>query len=146
VRRLCEDRRADGLSSPREVEGEALQTLLVQRMRGGLKLAAVPAPGLASAPQGDARGHRDILTGGTAISGDLGSSWKRDAEDGSVAPKEVIIDKGSTHRQSGGCRQPAKSPTGPPERIKGQINDTTSDFDREQLQARIAKLAGGVRR
>jgi chaperonin GroEL len=124
-----------------EVEGEALATLVVNRMRGGLKLAAVKAPGF-----GDRRKAMlediAILTGGTAISGDLGIKLENVTLEMLGRAKQVIIDKSSTTIVKG-AGKPAEI-AARAERIKGQINDTTSDFDREQLQARIAKLAGGV--
>jgi len=123
-----------------EVEGEALATLVVNRMRG-LKLAAVKAPGF-----GDRRKAMlediAILTGGTAISGDLGIKLENVTLKMLGRAKQVIIDKSSTIIVKG-AGKPAEI-AARAERIKGQINDTTSDFDREQLQARIAKLAGGV--
>jgi chaperonin GroEL len=124
-----------------EVEGEALATLVVNRMRGGLKLAAVKAPDF-----GDRRKavleDIAILTGGTAISGDLGIKLENVTLEMLGRAKQVIIDKSSTIIVKG-AGKPAEI-AARAERIKGQINDTTSDFDREQLQARIAKLAGGV--
>ena len=124
-----------------EVEGEALATLVVNRMRGGLKLAAVKAPGF-----GDRRKAMlediAILTGGTAISGDLGIKLENVTLKMLGRAKQVIIDKSSTIIVKG-AGKPAEI-AARAERIKGQINDTTSDFDRERLQARIAKLAGGV--
>jgi chaperonin GroEL len=124
-----------------EVEGEVLATLVVNRMRGGLKLAAVKAPGF-----GDRRKAMlediAILTGGTAISGDLGIKLENVTLEMLGRAKQVIIDKSSTIIVKG-AGKPAEI-AARAERIKGQINDTTSDFDREQLQARIAKLAGGV--
>ena len=124
-----------------EVEGEALATLVVNRMRGGLKLAAVKAPGF-----GDRRKAMlediAILTGGTAISGDLGIKLENVTLEMLGRAKQVIIDKSSTIIVKG-AGKPAEI-AARAERIKGQINDTTSDFDREQLQARIAKLASGV--
>ena len=124
-----------------EVEGEALATLVVNRMRGGLKLAAVKAPGF-----GDRRKAMlediAILTGGTAISGDLGIKLENVTLKMLGRAKQVIIDKSSTIIVKG-AGKPAEI-AARAERIKGQINDTTSDFDREQLQARIAKLAGGA--
>jgi chaperonin GroEL len=124
-----------------EVEGEALATLVVNRMRGGLKLAAVKAPGF-----GDRRKAMlediAILTGGTAISADLGIKLENVTLEMLGRAKQVIIDKSSTTIVKG-AGKPAEI-AARAERIKGQINDTTSDFDREQLQARIAKLAGGV--
>jgi chaperonin GroEL len=123
------------------VEGEALATLVVNRMRGGLKLAAVKAPDF-----GDRRKAMlediAILTRGTAISGDLGIKLENVTLEMLGRAKQVIIDKSSTIIVKG-AGKPAEI-AARAERIKGQINDTTSDFDREQLQARIAKLAGGV--
>jgi chaperonin GroEL len=129
------------LSIAEEVEGEALATLVVNRMRGGLKLAAVKAPSF-----GDRRKAMlediAILTGGIAISGDLGINLENVTLEMLGRAKQVIIDKSSTTivKVAGKPSEIAARA----ERIKGQINDTTSDFDREQLEARIAKVAGGV--
>jgi chaperonin GroEL len=124
-----------------EVEGEALATLVVNRMRGGLKLAAVKAPSF-----GDRRKAMlediAILTGGIAISGDLGINLENVTLEMLGRAKQVIIDKSSTTIVKGAGKPSEIAARA--ERIKGQINDTTSDFDREQLEARIAKVAGGV--
>jgi chaperonin GroEL len=124
-----------------EVEGEVLATLVVNRMRGGLKIAAVKAPGF-----GDRRKavleDIAILTGGTAISEDLGVKLENVTLDMLGRAKKVIIDKSNTTIVKGAGKSPEIAARA--ERIKGQIDDTTSDFDREQLLGRVAKLAGGV--
>ncbi|WP_026873609.1 chaperonin GroEL [Inquilinus limosus] len=124
-----------------DVEGEALATLVVNKLRGGLKVAAVKAPGF-----GDRRKAmlEDIatLTGGTAISEDLGIKLENATLDMLGRAKRVVIEKenttiidgaGSKDEIQGRCNQ-----------IRAQIEETTSDYDREKLQERLAKLAGGV--
>ncbi|MBV9741775.1 MAG: chaperonin GroEL, partial [Hyphomicrobiales bacterium] len=124
-----------------DVEGEALATLVVNKLRGGLKVAAVKAPGF-----GDRRKAMledlAVLTGGTAISEDLGIK----PENVTVAmlgrAKKVVIEKENTTIVGGAG---AKKDIGARvQQIKAQIEDTTSDYDREKLQERLAKLAGGV--
>src|ERR1700678_646366 len=124
-----------------EVEGEALATLVVNKLRGGLKVAAVKAPGF-----GDRRKAMlediAILTGGQAISEDLGIKL----ENATVAmlgkAKKVTIDKENTTIVNGGGKK--KDIEDRITQIKAQIEETTSDYDREKLQERLAKLAGGV--
>src|SRR3954470_10406768 len=124
-----------------EVEGEALATLVVNKLSGGLKVAAVKAPGF-----GDRRKAMlediAILTGGTVISEDLGIKLENVKLNDLGRAKRVLIEKenttlvegaGSTEDIKGRCTQ-----------IRAQAEETTSDYDREKLQERLAKLAGGV--
>src|SRR3974377_2025514 len=124
-----------------DVEGEALATLVVNKLRGGLKVAAVKAPGF-----GDRRKAmlQDIavLTGGTAISEDLGIKLENVTLNMRGRAKKVIIDKENTTIVSGaGKKADIQARVA---QIKAQIEETTSDYDREKLQERLAKLAGGV--
>ena len=124
-----------------DVEGEALATLVVNKLRGGLKVAAVKAPGF-----GDRRKAMlediAILTGGTVISEDLGIKLENVKLNDLGKAKKVLIEKenttivegaGKKHDIVGRCNQ-----------IRAQVEETTSDYDREKLQERLAKLAGGV--
>jgi chaperonin GroEL len=124
-----------------DVEGEALATLVVNKLRGGLKVAAVKAPGF-----GDRRKAMlqdiAILTGGTAISEDLGIKLESVKLDMLGRAKKVMIDKENTTIVSGAGKK--KDIEGRVAQIKAQIEETTSDYDREKLQERLAKLAGGV--
>jgi chaperonin GroEL len=124
-----------------DVEGEALATLVVNKLRGGLKVAGVKAPGF-----GDRRKAmlQDIavLTGGTAISEDLGIKLENVKLDMLGRAKKVMIDKENTTIVSGAGKK--KDIEGRIAQIKAQIEETTSDYDREKLQERLAKLAGGV--
>ena len=124
-----------------DIEGEALATLVVNKLRGGLKVAAVKAPGF-----GDRRKAMlediAILTGGQLIAEDLGIKLE------SVTPamlgraKKVVIEKEKTTIVDGaGKKKDIEARVG---QIKAQIEETTSDYDREKLQERLAKLAGGV--
>jgi chaperonin GroEL len=124
-----------------DVEGEALATLVVNKLRGGLKIAAVKAPGF-----GDRRKAMlediAILSGGTVISEDLGIKLESVTLDMLGRAKKVSITKENTTIVDG-----AGSKTdieGRVAQIKAQIEETTSDYDREKLQERLAKLAGGV--
>jgi chaperonin GroEL len=124
-----------------DVEGEALATLVVNKLRGGLKVAAVKAPGF-----GDRRKAmlQDIatLTGGTAISEELGIKLENVTLNMLGRAKKVMIEKENTTIVSGaGKKADIESRI---TQIKAQIEDTTSDYDREKLQERLAKLAGGV--
>ena len=124
-----------------DVEGEALATLVVNKLRGGLKVAAVKAPGF-----GDRRKAMlediAILTGGQMISEDLGIKLENVALPMLGRAKKVRIDKENTTVIDGAG---AKSDIeGRVAQIKAQIEETTSDYDREKLQERLAKLAGGV--
>jgi chaperonin GroEL len=124
-----------------DVEGEALATLVVNKLRGGLKVAAVKAPGF-----GDRRKAmlQDIavLTGGTAISEDLGIKLEHVKLDMLGKAKKVMIDKENTTIVNGAGKK--KDIEGRVAQIKAEIEETTSDYDREKLQERLAKLAGGV--
>jgi chaperonin GroEL len=124
-----------------DVEGEALATLVVNRLRGGLKVAAVKAPGF-----GDRRKAMlediAILTGGTAISEDLGIKLENVTLEMLGRAKKVVIEKENTTIVDGVGRK--EEIQGRVAQIKAQIEETTSDYDREKLQERLAKLAGGV--
>lgn len=124
-----------------DVEGEALAALVVNKLRGGLKIAAVKAPGF-----GDRRKSimEDIavLTGGQLISEDLGMKLESVEISQLGRAKKVIIDKENTVIVDGGGKtSDVKARCAS---IKGQIEETTSDYDREKLQERLAKLSGGV--
>jgi chaperonin GroEL len=124
-----------------DVEGEALATLVVNKLRGGLKVAAVKAPGF-----GDRRKAmlQDIavLTGGQAISEDLGIKLENVTLAMLGKAKKVMIDKENTTIVNGAGKK--ADIEGRIAQIKAQIEETTSDYDREKLQERLAKLAGGV--
>jgi chaperonin GroEL len=124
-----------------DVEGEALATLVVNKLRGGLKVAAVKAPGF-----GDRRKAmlQDIavLTGGQAISEDLGIKLENVTINMLGRAKKVMIDKENTTIVNGAGKK--ADIEGRIAQIKAQIEETTSDYDREKLQERLAKLAGGV--
>jgi chaperonin GroEL len=124
-----------------DVEGEALATLVVNKLRGGLKVAAVKAPGF-----GDRRKAMlediAVLTGGTVISEDVGIKLETVTLDMLGRAKRVTIDKENTTVVDGaGKKGDIESRV---KQIKAQIEETTSDYDREKLQERLAKLAGGV--
>ena len=124
-----------------DVEGEALATLVVNKLRGGLKVAAVKAPGF-----GDRRKAMlediAILTGGTVISEDLGIKLENVTIDMLGKAKRVQISKENTTIVDGGGKK--KEIEGRISQIRKQIEETTSDYDKEKLQERLAKLAGGV--
>jgi chaperonin GroEL len=124
-----------------DVEGEALATLVVNKLRGGLKVAAVKAPGF-----GDRRKAMlqdiAILTGGTAISEDLGIKLENVTLNMLGRAKKVMIEKENTTIVNGAGKK--ADIEGRISQIKAQIEETTSDYDREKLQERLAKLAGGV--
>ena len=124
-----------------DVEGEALATLVVNKLRGGLKVAAVKAPGF-----GDRRKAMlediAILTGGTVISEDLGIKLENVTLNMLGRSKKVSIEKENTTIIDGaGSKAEIDGRTA---QIRAQIEETTSDYDREKLQERLAKLAGGV--
>jgi len=124
-----------------DVEGEALATLVVNKLRGGLKIAAVKAPGF-----GDRRKAMlqdiAILTGGQVISDDLGMKLENVTIDMLGRAKKVSINKDNTTIVDGhGDKAEIEARVG---QIRTQIEETTSDYDREKLQERVAKLAGGV--
>ncbi|MDN2579485.1 chaperonin GroEL [Aquibium sp. ELW1220] len=124
-----------------DVEGEALATLVVNKLRGGLKIAAVKAPGF-----GDRRKAMlediAILTGGQVISEDLGIKLENVGLDMLGRAKKVSISKENTTIVDGAGKK--EEIQGRVAQIKQQIEETTSDYDREKLQERLAKLAGGV--
>ena len=124
-----------------DVEGEALVTLVVNKLRGGLKIAAVKAPGF-----GDRRKamleDMAILTGGQLISEDLGIKLENVTLDMLGKAKNVIVEKENTTIVDGAGRK--SDLEGRITQIRAQIDETTSDYDREKLQERLAKLAGGV--
>ena len=124
-----------------DVEGEALATLVVNKLRGGLKVAAVKAPGF-----GDRRKAMlediAILTGGTAISEDLGIKLENVTLEMLGRAKKVVIEKENTTIVDGSGKKTEIE--GRVKQIRAQIEETTSDYDREKLQERLAKLAGGV--
>jgi chaperonin GroEL len=124
-----------------DVEGEALATLVVNKLRGGLKVAAVKAPGF-----GDRRKAMlediAILTGGTMVSSDLGIKLENVTVQMLGRAKKVMIDKENTTIVGGAGKKADIAAR--IAQIKAQIEETTSDYDREKLQERLAKLAGGV--
>ena len=124
-----------------DVEGEALATLVVNKLRGGLKIAAVKAPGF-----GDRRKamleDMAILTGGQVISEDLGIKLENVGLDMLGTAKKVSINKDDTTIIDGGGKR--ADIEGRCTQIRQQIEETSSDYDREKLQERLAKLAGGV--
>ncbi|MGO4438483.1 chaperonin GroEL [Rhizobium sp. RAF56] len=124
-----------------DVEGEALATLVVNKLRGGLKVAAVKAPGF-----GDRRKAMlediAILTAGTVVSEDLGIKLENVTLEMLGRAKKIVIDKETTTIIDGAGSKEEIS--GRVSQIRAQIEETTSDYDREKLQERVAKLAGGV--
>jgi chaperonin GroEL len=124
-----------------DVEGEALATLVVNKLRGGLKIAAVKAPGF-----GDRRKAmlQDIavLTGGTVISEEVGLSLEKATLNDLGNAKKVVVEKENTTIIDGAGK--ASDIKGRVEQIRRQIEEATSDYDREKLQERVAKLSGGV--
>jgi chaperonin GroEL len=124
-----------------EVEGEALATLVVNKLRGTLKVAAVKAPGY-----GDRRKAMlediAILTGGKAITEDLGIKLENMKIEDLGRAKKIVIDKENTTIIEGSGK--TKDIEGRVKQIRTQIDETTSDYDREKLQERLAKLVGGV--
>ena len=124
-----------------DVEGEALATLVVNRLRGTLKVAAVKAPGF-----GDRRKAMlqdiAILTGGQMISEDIGVKLESVTVNDLGTAKRVVLEKDTTTLVDGGGERSAIE--GRVKQIRAQIDETTSDYDREKLQERLAKLVGGV--
>src|SRR6201997_327113 len=124
-----------------DVEGDALATLVVNKLRGTLNVAAVKAPGF-----GDRRkamlGDIAILTGGNAITEDLGIKLENVKVEDLGRAKRITIDKDNTTIVEG--RGDAKAIEGRVKEIRNQVEKTTSDYDREKLQERLAKLVGGV--
>jgi chaperonin GroEL len=124
-----------------EIEGEALATLVVNKLRGTLKIAAVKAPGF-----GDRRKAMlediAVLTGGILISEEAGFKLENTTVDSLGKAKRIVIDKENTTIVEGAGK--TEDIKGRVNQIRKQIDETTSDYDREKLQERLAKLAGGV--
>src|SRR3954462_998159 len=124
-----------------DIESEALAALVVNKLRGVLNVCAVKAPGF-----GDRRkammGDLAVITGGTFISEDLGLKLENIEVDQLGTAKRIVVDKDNTLIVEGGGSK--KEITGRAEQIRKQIDTTTSDYDREKLQERLAKLTGGV--
>jgi chaperonin GroEL len=124
-----------------DVDGEALATLVVNKLRGTLQVAAVKAPGY-----GDRRKAMlediAVLTGGKAITEDLGIKLENIKLDDLGKVKKIVIDKDNTTLVEGGGK--SKDIEGRVKQIRTQVEETTSDYDREKLQERLAKLVGGV--
>src|SRR6266704_1474203 len=124
-----------------DIEGEALATLVVNKLRGGLKVAAVKAPGF-----GDRRKAMlediAILTGGTMISADLGIKLENVKLDMLGRAKKVVVEKENTTIVKGAGKKADLE--GRCTQLRAQIDETASDYDKEKLQERLAKLAGGV--
>src|SRR6185437_14178901 len=124
-----------------DIEGEVLATLVVNKLRGGLKVAAVKAPGF-----GDRRKSMledlAVLTGGQVISEDLGIKLENVTLDMLGTAKKVLIDKESTTIINGAGKK--ADIDGRCTQLRAQIEETTSEYDKEKLQERLAKLAGGV--
>jgi chaperonin GroEL len=124
-----------------DVEGEALATLAVNKLRGTLKIAAVKAPGF-----GDRRnamlGDIAVLTGGQVISEDIGIKLENVTTNDLGRCKKIKIDKDNTTIVEGAGKKPDIE--GRVKQLRTQIEETTSDYDREKLQERLAKLVGGV--
>src|ERR1700743_3554350 len=124
-----------------DVEGEALATLVVNKLRGGLKVAAVKAPGF-----GDRRKAMlediAVLTGGQVISADLGIKLENVTLDMLGKAKRVLIEKENTTIVEGTGKK--ADIIGRCNQIRAEVEETASDYDREKLQERLAKLAGGV--
>ena len=124
-----------------DVEGEALATLVVNNMRGVVKVAACKAPGF-----GDRRKAMlediAILTGGTVVSEEVGLNLESTTLESLGTAKKIVLSKENTTVIDGAGKQ--EDIVGRVNQIRAQIEETTSDYDREKLQERVAKLAGGV--
>jgi chaperonin GroEL len=126
-----------------DIEGEALATLIINKLRIGLKVVAVKAPGF-----GDRRKaileDLAVLTGGRVISEEVGMTLEKVQLTDLGRAKRIVIDRDSTTIVEGGMGHTKDAIAGRCAIIRSQIEDTTSDYDREKLQERLAKLAGGV--
>src|SRR6185437_392828 len=124
-----------------DIEGEVLATLVVNKLRGGLKVAAVKAPGF-----GDRRKSMledlAVLTGSQVISDDLGIKLENVTLDMLGTAKRVVLDKDNTTIIGGAGKK--EEIEGRCTQLRAQIEEATSDYDKEKLQERLAKLAGGV--
>ena len=124
-----------------DIEGEALATLVVNKLRGGLKIAAVKAPGFCDRRKAMLEDIA-ILTGGQVISEDLGIKLENVTIDMLGVAKRIVVDKENTTIVQGVGKK--KDIEGRCNQIRAQIEETSSDYDKEKLQERLAKLAGGV--
>src|SRR6201988_328231 len=124
-----------------DVEGEALATLVVNKLRGTLQVAAVKAPGFGNRRKATLEDIA-VLTGGRCFTADLGIKLENVSLEDLGRAKRVTIDKENTTIVEG--EGPTKDIQGRVSQIRRQIEETTSDYDREKLQERLAKLAGGV--
>ena len=125
-----------------EVEGEALATLVVNKLRGTLQRLRRQGPRLRRPPQGDAAGHRHPHRRRRSSPRSWASSWRTSSWRTSGKAKKVLVDKENTTIIEGAGKD--KEIEGRIKQIRTQIEETTSDYDREKLQERLAKLAGGV--
>ena len=123
------------------VEGEALATLVVNKLRGTLPIAAVKAPGFGDRRQAMLQDIA-VLTGGTCVTADLGIKLENLKLSDLGRAKKIVIDKDNTTLVDGAGK--AKDITGRVAQIRNQLEETTSDYDREKLEQRLAKLVGGV--
>ena len=124
-----------------DVEGEALATLVVNNMRGIVKVAAVKAPGFGDRRKGNAA-RRSNLTGGTVIAEEIGLELEKATLEDLGTAKRVVITKDNTTIIDGNGEQTQIAAR--VSQIKQQVEESTSDYDKEKLQERMAKLAGGV--
>jgi chaperonin GroEL len=124
-----------------DVEGEALATLVVNRLRGTLQVCAVKAPGFRRSSQGDAPGHRRPHRGQAGLRGSRGRRSRTSSSTISARPRRSASTRNTTIIEGAGKGADIK---GRIEQIKTQIEGTTSDYDREKLEERLAKLSGGV--
>src|SRR5205809_4965722 len=124
-----------------EIEGEALATLVVNKLRGTLACCAVKAPGFGDRRKAMLEGIA-LLTGGKALTEDLGIKLENIKLDDLGKAKKVVVDKDNPTIVEGAGKPSAIE--GRIKQIRTQIDETTSDYDREKLQERLAKLAGGV--
>ena len=125
-----------------DIEGEALATLVVNKLRGTLKAAAVKAPGFGDRRKKAMLDDIAILTNGRSITEDLGIKLEKIQLEDLGTAKKVVIDKDNTTIVEGGGKRSVIE--GRVKQIRAQIEETTSDYDREKLQERLAKLVGGV--
>jgi chaperonin GroEL len=124
-----------------DIEGEALSTLVVNKLRGSLKVCAVKAPGFGDRRK-DMLEDIALLTGGKCITEDLGLKLESISLEDLGSAKSIVVDQESTTVVSGGGK--AAAIQGRVNQLRRQIEETTADYDREKLQERLAKLAGGV--
>ena len=125
-----------------DVEGEALATLVVNKIRGTFRSVAVKAPGLRRPSQGHAAGHRRSSPAGTVVSEEVGLKLENATMDLLGTARKVVVTKDETTIVEGGGKD--TDIAGRINQIKSEIEKTDSDYDREKLQERLAKLSGGV--